>query len=627
MLSNSAFNALLKTLEEPPRARQVHLRHHRAAQAAGHRAVALPALRLPAHPVAAGRRAPAPDRATPRAIAVSDAALFIWRARARAACATPSRCSTRSWPAPAGQVATRTVFGDARPGRPHGALRRGRGDHRPRSGARPRPARRAATSAATTCGASRAICSSTSATWRCAMVGDGGDCLPTSPDEEGASAARAGGAHVDRATATAPSASCSRRMTRSSRARRTRSWCWRWRCSSWRRCRRCCRSTSCCSASRSWRRRLRGGGGAAGRRAAAAMAASPARRLRAAVATLHRAPRRRPGVAAAAAPSTASRPAARAARCRVGGVRRLRGARAARRCCRTTSASAGRRRRRRRGLGLAAPRGFRYDYLVAARSHAELVEELARRLLRAAAARRGDGRSTPTATAPAAAPTRRSAAELSSRRRWSIPRCGRRSRSSAARSTEVASRARRREGRHEQGTSVGRTSVKQAQELQERLAAVQEEAAAQPSRRPPAAAWSRSSVNGRLEVVASAHRSGGARCAIVEMLQDLVVAAVNQGIRAAQQHGGRGDEQGHRRPQDPRPELRAVAEWRCRAHALPPLARLIQELVKLPGIGEKTATRLAFHLLRTERARRRAPGRRADRDARRVRTCSACAAG
>ena len=35
--------------------------------------------------------------------------------------------------------------------------------------------------------------------------------------------------------------------------------------------------------------------------------------------------------------------------------------------------------------------------------------------------------------------------------------------------------------------------------------------------------------------------------------------------------------------------------------ALPaPLARLIQELVKLPGIGEKTATRLAFHLLRTE---------------------------
>ncbi len=36
--------------------------------------------------------------------------------------------------------------------------------------------------------------------------------------------------------------------------------------------------------------------------------------------------------------------------------------------------------------------------------------------------------------------------------------------------------------------------------------------------------------------------------------------------------------------------------------ALPPaLQHLIQELVKLPGIGEKTATRLAFHLLRTNR--------------------------
>jgi recombination protein RecR len=33
----------------------------------------------------------------------------------------------------------------------------------------------------------------------------------------------------------------------------------------------------------------------------------------------------------------------------------------------------------------------------------------------------------------------------------------------------------------------------------------------------------------------------------------------------------------------------------------PPLARVVQELVKLPGIGEKTATRLAFHLVRTER--------------------------
>src|SRR5262245_65830141 len=33
----------------------------------------------------------------------------------------------------------------------------------------------------------------------------------------------------------------------------------------------------------------------------------------------------------------------------------------------------------------------------------------------------------------------------------------------------------------------------------------------------------------------------------------------------------------------------------------PSMARLIQQLAKLPGIGEKTASRLAFHVLRSER--------------------------
>src|SRR4029077_11065529 len=38
--------------------------------------------------------------------------------------------------------------------------------------------------------------------------------------------------------------------------------------------------------------------------------------------------------------------------------------------------------------------------------------------------------------------------------------------------------------------------------------------------------------------------------------------------------------------------------------ALPePLERLIQELSRLPGIGPKTAQRLAFHLLRVDRVR------------------------
>ena len=57
-----------------------------------------------------------------------------------------------------------------------------------------------------------------------------------------------------------------------------------------------------------------------------------------------------------------------------------------------------------------------------------------------------------------------------------------------------------------------------------------------------------------------------------------------------------------------------------------PLARVIQELVKLPGIGEKTATRLAFHLSRTDRreVESLAGALRDLRD--QLRTCSVCCA-
>jgi recombination protein RecR len=57
-----------------------------------------------------------------------------------------------------------------------------------------------------------------------------------------------------------------------------------------------------------------------------------------------------------------------------------------------------------------------------------------------------------------------------------------------------------------------------------------------------------------------------------------------------------------------------------------PLARVIQELTKLPGIGEKTATRLAFHLSRTERSdvAALAAALAALRDD--LRTCSQCCA-
>ncbi len=59
---SEAFNALLKTLEEPPRAREVHLRHHRAAQDPDHDPLALPAIRLQAHLAEGDHGHPAQDR-------------------------------------------------------------------------------------------------------------------------------------------------------------------------------------------------------------------------------------------------------------------------------------------------------------------------------------------------------------------------------------------------------------------------------------------------------------------------------------------------------------------------------------------------------------------------------------
>lgn len=57
-----------------------------------------------------------------------------------------------------------------------------------------------------------------------------------------------------------------------------------------------------------------------------------------------------------------------------------------------------------------------------------------------------------------------------------------------------------------------------------------------------------------------------------------------------------------------------------------PLARVIQELVKLPGIGEKTATRLAFHLSRADRRDVEALAAALAALREELRTCAVCCA-
>jgi recombination protein RecR len=55
-----------------------------------------------------------------------------------------------------------------------------------------------------------------------------------------------------------------------------------------------------------------------------------------------------------------------------------------------------------------------------------------------------------------------------------------------------------------------------------------------------------------------------------------------------------------------------------------PIAALIAELAKLPGVGEKTASRLAFHLLRAQRGDAEALAHAILRMKEQIRLCSAC---
>jgi DNA-binding YbaB/EbfC family protein len=77
--------------------------------------------------------------------------------------------------------------------------------------------------------------------------------------------------------------------------------------------------------------------------------------------------------------------------------------------------------------------------------------------------------------------------------------------------------------------------VKQAQELQERLARVQEDAATRTVEASAGGGMVTATVNGKLEVVRLHIERSVLDTGDLAMLEDLIVAAINQGIRAAQQ--------------------------------------------------------------------------------------------
>jgi hypothetical protein len=77
--------------------------------------------------------------------------------------------------------------------------------------------------------------------------------------------------------------------------------------------------------------------------------------------------------------------------------------------------------------------------------------------------------------------------------------------------------------------------MKQAQQLQEKMARLQEELASKTVEASSGGGMVVATVNGKFELVALRIEKDAVNPEDVEMLQDLVVAAVNEGIRRAQE--------------------------------------------------------------------------------------------
>lgn len=77
--------------------------------------------------------------------------------------------------------------------------------------------------------------------------------------------------------------------------------------------------------------------------------------------------------------------------------------------------------------------------------------------------------------------------------------------------------------------------MKQAQQFQERLRSIQEELATKTVTGSAGGGMVTATVNGRCELVAIAIEPGMVNAAEVHLLQDLILAAVNDGLRQARQ--------------------------------------------------------------------------------------------
>ena len=131
-----------------------------------------------------------------------------------------------------------------------------------------------------------------------------------------------------------------------------------------------------------------------------------------------------------------------------------------------------------------------------------------------------------------------------------------------------------------------------AQRIQSEVARVREELARKTVEGETGGGLCRCTANGKGEILSltidPADRGGDKK-----MIEDLAVGAVNLALDARARAGPGRAVAGDRRAAAAARAVRGLS-----AMFASPIARLVQQLGKLPGIGEKTAARLAFHILR-----------------------------
>ena len=131
--------------------------------------------------------------------------------------------------------------------------------------------------------------------------------------------------------------------------------------------------------------------------------------------------------------------------------------------------------------------------------------------------------------------------------------------------------------------------MKQVQQMQEQM---QQQMAALRVEGSAGGGMVKATMNGSKELLAVAIDKEAVDPNDVEMLQDLVVAAVNEASRKVDE-----EMQSSLGAMTGGMKIPGTVLAMTRMTA-PPLANLINELTKLPGIGGKSASRLAYHILK-----------------------------